>query len=207
MRIGESLIPEFEMEMAGTRKVLERIPSDKFDWKIHDKSNSIGWVASHLADIPSWVDTTISHGIFDVEPVAGQPYQSPTEQSADAGSKQKRQEHQDQVHASGWQHTHQSYVKGKTPEQNHSVFFYKSGGTIKNVTIEDCLMENFSGDCISFSQGCRNFTVRNIRLRNFSGRAFRWAAARGMESTFVAACHDLKYAVHPSRSFFPSQTL
>lgn len=84
MRIGESMIPEFEMEMAGTRKVLERVPDDKLDWKIHEKSNTIGWVANHLADIPGWVDMTISHGELDVEPEAGRPYQSPKEESTAA---------------------------------------------------------------------------------------------------------------------------
>jgi uncharacterized damage-inducible protein DinB len=84
MRIGQLMIPEFDMEMASTRKVLERIPDSKLDWKIHEKSNTIGWVANHLADIPSWVDMTISHNAFDVEPVAGQPYKSPTEQSVAA---------------------------------------------------------------------------------------------------------------------------
>ena len=79
MRIGQSMIPEFDMEMANTRKVLERIPDAKLDWKIHDRSNTVGWVANHLADIPRWVDMAISHDSLDVEPVAGQPYRSPSE--------------------------------------------------------------------------------------------------------------------------------
>jgi uncharacterized damage-inducible protein DinB len=78
MRIGQSMIPEFDIEMANTRKVLQRIPDGKLDWKIHEKSNTLGWVANHLADIPNWVDMIIRHGTFDVEPVAGQPYKSPT---------------------------------------------------------------------------------------------------------------------------------
>jgi uncharacterized damage-inducible protein DinB len=84
MRIGQSMIPEFDMEMANTRKVLERVPDEKLDWKIHEKSNTIGWVANHLADIPAWVDMTISHDSLDVEPVAGQPYKSPNEQYVEA---------------------------------------------------------------------------------------------------------------------------
>jgi len=36
MTIGESFLPEFEMEMAGTRKAIERIPDDKLTWKAHD---------------------------------------------------------------------------------------------------------------------------------------------------------------------------
>ena len=84
MSIGKSMIPEFDMEMANTRKMLERIPDDKLDWKIHEKSNTIGWVANHLADIPAWVDMTLSHDAFDVEPEPGQTYQQPNEQSAAA---------------------------------------------------------------------------------------------------------------------------
>jgi uncharacterized damage-inducible protein DinB len=77
--IGKTMIPEFEMEMGSTRKVLERIPDALLDWKIHERSNTIGWVANHLADIPNWVQMTIGQEAFDVEPVAGQPYRSPSE--------------------------------------------------------------------------------------------------------------------------------
>ena len=84
MRLGQTRIPEFDMEMANTRKVLERVPDNKLNWKIHDKSNTIGWVANHLADIPGWVEMTIHHDSLDVEPVAGQPYQSPDEKTTAA---------------------------------------------------------------------------------------------------------------------------
>jgi hypothetical protein len=59
MRIGQMMIPEYDMEMANTRKTLERIPDAKLDWKIHERSNTVGWVANHLADIPRWVDMAI----------------------------------------------------------------------------------------------------------------------------------------------------
>jgi uncharacterized damage-inducible protein DinB len=84
MRIGQAMVPEFDMEMANTRKVLERIPDEKLDWKIHDKSNTVGWVANHLADIPGWIDMAISHDSLDVEPVAGQAYKMPAEESTEA---------------------------------------------------------------------------------------------------------------------------
>ena len=54
MSISQALLPEFDQEMANTRKVLDRIPEDKLDWKAHPKSNTIGWVSKHLADLPSW---------------------------------------------------------------------------------------------------------------------------------------------------------
>lgn len=77
MTYAESLLPEFDQEMATTRRVLERVPADKFDWKAHPKSNTIGWNASHLADIPCWLETTLTHTEWDVEPVDGEPYRTP----------------------------------------------------------------------------------------------------------------------------------
>lgn len=75
--IAESILPEFEHEMAGTRKVLERVPDDKLDWKAHPKSNSIGWVAAHLAEIPGWVEGTLKQDSWDINPEGGEPYKTP----------------------------------------------------------------------------------------------------------------------------------
>ena len=77
MSIGESFVPEFDIEMAGTRKALERIPDEKLDWQAHEKSGSIGWVANHLAEIPGWVEGTLTADTWDINPVDGEPYKSP----------------------------------------------------------------------------------------------------------------------------------
>ena len=77
MSIGKSLVPEFEIEMAGTRRTIERIPDDKLDWKAHEKSNTIGWVANHLAEIPGWVVGTLTADTWDINPPDGEPYQTP----------------------------------------------------------------------------------------------------------------------------------
>jgi len=77
MTTGQNLLPEFNNEMAGTRKTLERIPGDKLDWKIHEKSNTIGWVATHLANLPSWATMTIETGSLDVAPKDGEPFTMP----------------------------------------------------------------------------------------------------------------------------------
>ncbi|MGQ0635651.1 MAG: DinB family protein [Planctomycetaceae bacterium] len=77
MTYAEQILPEFDAEMASTRKVLERIPEDKLDWKPHPKSNTIGWNANHLAEIPGWVEGTLTHLSWDMAPVGGEPYQSP----------------------------------------------------------------------------------------------------------------------------------
>jgi hypothetical protein len=42
MAISDSILSEFDQEMAGTRRTLERVPYEKFDWKPHDKSMSLG---------------------------------------------------------------------------------------------------------------------------------------------------------------------
>ena len=77
MSLSQSLLPEFDHEMANTRRVLERIPADKLTWKAHPKSNTIGWVGMHLAEIPGWADEVLSQDSMDVAPVGGQPYRTP----------------------------------------------------------------------------------------------------------------------------------
>jgi uncharacterized damage-inducible protein DinB len=78
MKISELLLPEFDQEMASTRKVLERIPNDKLDWKATPKTNTIGWVGSHLAEIPSWVEGTLTGDSWDIHPPGGEQYRTPT---------------------------------------------------------------------------------------------------------------------------------
>ncbi len=67
MRYAEMILPEFDQEMASTRKVLERVPAGKFDWKAHPKSNTIGWNANHLAEIPGWVAGTLNKDSWEIE--------------------------------------------------------------------------------------------------------------------------------------------
>lgn len=75
MTAGQALLPEFDQEMAATRKVLERIPDDKLDWKCHEKSNTIRWVGTHLATIPSWTGYTLRQDSLDVNP-GGVPFKT-----------------------------------------------------------------------------------------------------------------------------------
>jgi uncharacterized damage-inducible protein DinB len=77
MSIAQSILPEFDQEMAGTRKTIERIPDHKLDWKAHPKSNTIGWVGSHLAEIPGWVEGTLRQDSWDFSPPGQEPYRTP----------------------------------------------------------------------------------------------------------------------------------
>jgi uncharacterized damage-inducible protein DinB len=68
MSIGQSMLPEFDHEMANTRKTLERVPDDKFDWKPHEKSTAMGALAQHLGTLPGWANVTIDMDEFDLAP-------------------------------------------------------------------------------------------------------------------------------------------
>jgi uncharacterized damage-inducible protein DinB len=77
MNYAESILPEFDREMANTRKVLERVPEDKLNWQAHPKSHTIGWNANHLAEILGWVEGMLTKPSWDIAPVGGERYQSP----------------------------------------------------------------------------------------------------------------------------------
>lgn len=77
MSLAEILLPELQLESSTTRRVIERIPADKYGWKPCEKSNSIGWVVNHLAEIPGWVVGTFESDVWDIHPAGGEPYQSP----------------------------------------------------------------------------------------------------------------------------------
>ena len=61
MSLAEPFLRELEAEGVATRKVLERMPEDKFGWAPHEKSMTLGKLASHVADLPAWVAYTIEH--------------------------------------------------------------------------------------------------------------------------------------------------
>jgi uncharacterized damage-inducible protein DinB len=54
LTVGESFLPEFDSEMAATRRLLERIPADRLDWKPHARSRSLGELATHVTETARW---------------------------------------------------------------------------------------------------------------------------------------------------------
>ncbi len=72
MSLSQALLPEFDQEMGSTRKTLERVPEDKFDWKPHEKSTTMGGLATHIANLPSWAGRSLKQDEFDLAP-PGQP--------------------------------------------------------------------------------------------------------------------------------------
>jgi uncharacterized damage-inducible protein DinB len=70
MGVAQSLLPEFDHEAANTRKVLERVPEAHASWKPHAKSYTLGDLALHLANIPTWTAVTLQQPELDIDPSA-----------------------------------------------------------------------------------------------------------------------------------------
>jgi uncharacterized damage-inducible protein DinB len=76
MSIAASLLPEFDHEMAVTRKVLERLPADRTDWKPHAKSFALGGLAQHVAELTGWATMAVRTTEFDMNPPGGDGYKT-----------------------------------------------------------------------------------------------------------------------------------
>lgn len=63
--------------MANTRKTLERVPDERWDWKPHAKSGTMGWLASHVSNMPLWASMTLEKNELDLNPAGGQPAWTP----------------------------------------------------------------------------------------------------------------------------------
>jgi uncharacterized damage-inducible protein DinB len=63
------IIPFFEKqlkeEIAKTRKMLEIVPDDKYDWKPHTKSMSVRGLSTHIAELPTWIPLAIDTDVLD----------------------------------------------------------------------------------------------------------------------------------------------
>jgi uncharacterized damage-inducible protein DinB len=66
MPMIDALLPEFDHEMAVTRKLLERVPEGRNDWKPHPKSMALGALAQHVATIPMWGTMTLTQSELDL---------------------------------------------------------------------------------------------------------------------------------------------
>lgn len=66
MSIAEALLPEFDQEMATTRRLLERVPTDKGHWKPHPKSFALGHLAQLVSWMPGWIASTLRDSSLDL---------------------------------------------------------------------------------------------------------------------------------------------
>ena len=70
-----SLLPEFDQEMKTTRRVIERVPSDKAEWRPHPKSFPIAHLAQLLAGMPDWITRALADTRLDLSKGAGYSFQ------------------------------------------------------------------------------------------------------------------------------------
>ncbi|MCC7126842.1 MAG: DinB family protein [Acidobacteria bacterium] len=82
MNLADALLPEYDREMGLTRKLLERIPDDKFAWAPHAKSMPLGRLAEHLAELGYWMAMTVNQSEFDLATGRPEGYRSPATRDA-----------------------------------------------------------------------------------------------------------------------------
>lgn len=66
MSINDALLAEFDHEMGMSRRLLERVPEADFSWKPHEKSYSLGALATHLSNVPTWTEWITQQTVFDL---------------------------------------------------------------------------------------------------------------------------------------------
>jgi uncharacterized damage-inducible protein DinB len=75
MSIAETLLGDFDAEMATTRRVLERVPTEKGQWKPHAKSFPLGHLAQLVAGMPSWLTNQLTQPALDLGGYPGYSYE------------------------------------------------------------------------------------------------------------------------------------
>ena len=76
MSVIDGMMTELSQEAAPTRKMLERIPEEHFDFKPHEKSMTMRLLASHLVDILNWIEPTLTQDEFSFDPESFVPWQA-----------------------------------------------------------------------------------------------------------------------------------
>lgn len=82
MSMAKTILAEFDAESATTRRLLEAVNDEVFGWRAHEKSYSIGQVASHLANLLTWAPMTLQTEHFDVSPQDGEAAKQPEAKTA-----------------------------------------------------------------------------------------------------------------------------
>src|SRR3954463_10344202 len=77
-RLAGAFLAELENEAKVTRQCLERVPADKFDWKPHEKSMTFGRLASHVAEMWGWTESTVKSDVLDFATMEYTPFEPKT---------------------------------------------------------------------------------------------------------------------------------
>jgi uncharacterized damage-inducible protein DinB len=76
MGFAETLLPEFDQEMASTRKAIERVPTDKGTWKPHPKSFALGHLTQLISGMPGWLTNMATQSELNLAAQAGYSLES-----------------------------------------------------------------------------------------------------------------------------------
>jgi len=68
MAISQALLQEYDREMATTRKMLERFPEDKVEWRPHETCMTMGRLAGHVAELAGWATVTMNQDKLEMDP-------------------------------------------------------------------------------------------------------------------------------------------
>jgi len=118
MALKDGLIAELKLESALTKKMLERVPMDKQDWKPHEKSMTLGKLAAHVASIPHWVSDINNIDEFDFLQNYKPQNASTSEELMDLF-----QEYLDKALADLEKMTHEDFEKIWTVKRGEQVFY------------------------------------------------------------------------------------
>ena len=120
MKIIPMLLKEMEQEAQTTRKMLERVPNDKYDWQPHEKSMTLRRLATHIAELPSWITMALTTDELDF---ANSPYK-PVEINNTA----ELLEYFERSFADG-----RSHLEKATEEELPQPWTLRNGGQVYNV--------------------------------------------------------------------------
>ncbi len=84
MALRDSLLPELDQELATTRKLLELVPEAKTSFRPHQKSWTLGELSLHLANLLTWLPSTLKATEVDLDPPGGPRFVPPKFESAAA---------------------------------------------------------------------------------------------------------------------------
>lgn len=76
MKLTDLFLADLEREVPASRRVLERIPDGRYDWRPHPKSMQMGYLSTLVATMPAWIDTMVNQDGLDFAPKDGSKYEA-----------------------------------------------------------------------------------------------------------------------------------
>src|SRR5579864_1436124 len=89
MKVSELLLPHYDNEVKNTRRLLEVVPQEKFGWKPHEKSMTLGRLASHVGDLPMFLTTILETDGMELTAGEHKPFSPSTRAELLAGFEER----------------------------------------------------------------------------------------------------------------------